>query len=219
VLPDVDAPTTPGVYYLVGPQRRLLYVGKASNLRRRLADHARSGRWRTVVDVRWELVRSDAAAIRREADVIVALRPPRNRSIRRDQFFGYVTAGAKGLELGRAAGEYGCFPHLGVGGISGPSNDCIDGFNALKRIAPRASATSVHAFLAGESDALEIDIGDDEQPHTALGIRKDVALASRFFAAGPKAMHTLRGRHGGTGLVTKKQFVAWIRAEVDEVLR
>jgi predicted GIY-YIG superfamily endonuclease len=219
VLPDVDAPTVPGVYYLVGPQRKLLYVGKASNLRRRLAEHARSGRWRTVEDVRWELVRSDAAAIQREADVIVALRPPRNRSIRRDQFFGYVTVGAKGLEFGRIAGDYGCFPHLGIGGISVPSNDCIDGFNALKRLVSRATATSVHALLDGESDALEIDIDDEEQPHTALGIRKDMALASRFFVAGPKSVHALRARHGGTGLVTKKQFVAWIRAEVDEVLR
>ena len=219
MLPDVDAPTTPGVYYLVGPQRRLLYVGKASNLRRRLADHARSGRWKTVVDVRWELVRSDAAAIQREADVIVALRPPRNRSIRRDQFFGYVTNGPKGLELVSGDGEYGCFPHLGVGGISGPSNDCIDGFKALKRLAPRATAASVHGLLAGASDALEIDIAADEQPHTALGIRKDMALASRFFVAGPKAICTLRARHGGVGLVTKKQFVSWIRAEVEEVLR
>jgi predicted GIY-YIG superfamily endonuclease len=215
----VDAPTTPGVYYLVGPQRRLLYVGKASNLRRRLADHARSARWKTVEDVRWELVRSDAAAMQREADVIVALRPPRNRSIRRDQFFGYVTSGPKGLELGRSAGEYGCFPHLGIGGISIPSNDCIDGFNALKRIAPRATPSSVHALLSGESDALEIDIDDEEQPHTALGIRKDVTLASRFFLAGPKPICALRERHGGTGLVTKKQFVAWIRAEVEEILR
>jgi predicted GIY-YIG superfamily endonuclease len=219
MLPEVDAPTTPGVYYLVGPQRRLLYVGKASNLRRRLGDHARSGRWKTVVDVRWELVRSDAAAVQREADVIVALRPPRNRSIRRDQFFGYVTIGPKGLELGRKDGEYGCFPHLGIGGISGPSNDCIDGFNALKRIASRATPASVHALLSGESDTLVIDIADDEQPHTALGIRKDVALASRFFIAGPRAMQALRRRHGGTGIVTQKQFVAWIRAEVDEVLR
>lgn len=209
----------PGVYYLVGPQRKLLYVGKASNLRRRLADHARSARWKTVEDVRWELVASDRAAMQREADVIVALRPPRNRSIRGDQFFGYVTVGPKGLDLAAKSGEYGCFPHLGIGGISIPSNDCIDGFNALKRIAPRASAASLHALLGGESDALEIHIDDDEQPHTAFGVRKDMALASRFFTAGPKAMHAMRERHGGSGLVTKKQFVAWIRAEVDEILR
>jgi hypothetical protein len=218
VEPVVDAPTTPGVYYLVGPKKRLLYVGKASNLRRRLGDHARSARWKTVEDVRWELVASDRAAQQREADVIVALRPPRNRSIRRDRFFGYVTTGPKGLELGRVAGEYGCFPHLGVGGISIPSNDCIDGFNALKRLERRATPESVHALLSGESDALDLDLDDDEQPHTALGIRKDAALASRFFVAGPKAVHTLRRRHGGTGIVTQKQFVQWIRAEVDEVL-
>lgn len=217
----VDAPTTPGVYYLLGPERRLLYVGKASNLRRRLGDHARSGRWKTVVDVRWELVASDRAALQREADVIVALRPPRNRSIRRDRFFGYVVTGPKGLELAAPkarGGEYGCFPHLGVGGISGPSNDCIDGFNALRRIASRATPESVHALLSGESDALAVNIDDDEQPHTALGIRKDMALAARFFAAGPKPMRALQQRHGGTGLVTQRQFVQWIKAEVAELL-
>jgi predicted GIY-YIG superfamily endonuclease len=214
----VDAPTVPGVYYLLGPQRRLLYVGKAVNLRRRLADHAPAKRWTNVVDVRWELVRSEAAALQREADVIVALRPPRNRSIRRDQFFGFVTAGPKGPELGRSGGDYGCFPHLGVGGISVPSNACIDGFAALRRLARVATPESVHALLDGASDALVLDI-DDAQPHTALGLRKDVARASAFFEAGPKAMRTLQRRHGGTGLVTKRQFVAWIRDEVDEVLR
>jgi excinuclease UvrABC nuclease subunit len=218
VEPVPDCPTTPGVYYLVGEHRRLLYVGKANNLRRRLGDHARSKRWKTVVDVRWELVRSEAAALQREADVIVALRPPRNRSIRRDQYFGFVTVGPKDLELGTKGGDYGCFPHLGVGGISIPSNDCIDGFNALRRLAPRASRESVHALLAGESDALDVDV-DDEQPHTALGIRKDMARASAFFVAGPRSMRRLQERHGGTGLVTKKQFVQWIRDEVDEVLR
>ena len=35
-------PTQPGVYRLYDEAGALLYVGKAANLRRRLADHARS---------------------------------------------------------------------------------------------------------------------------------------------------------------------------------
>ena len=212
-----DAPAVPGVYFLVGPKRRLLYVGKAGNLRRRLADHERSGRWDDVVDVRWELTRSDAAAVAREADVIVALQPPRNKSIRGDQYFAYVDLTAKGPTLAKEAGTYGCFPHLGVGGISVPSNACIDGFNALVRLAPRTTQASMRALLSGRSDALEVD-ADCEQPHVAFGIRKDIALASAFFAAGPNAMRTLRLRHGGRGRVTRPQFVEWIRSEVDELL-
>lgn len=212
-----DAPAVPGVYFLVGPKRRLLYVGKAANVRRRLADHARSGRWEDIVDVRWEVARSDAAAVAREADVIVALQPPRNKSIHGDQYFAYVDLTAKGPMLAKETGRYGCFPHLGVGGISVPSNACIDGFNALVRLAPRATPTSMHALLSGRSDALEVDV-DSEQPHVAFGIRKDIELASAFFATGPKAMRTLRLRHGGRGRATRTQFVEWIRTEVDELL-
>ena len=52
-----------------------------------------------------------------------------------------------------------------------------------------------------------------------FGVERDRSLARGFFAAGPRAMRALRLRHGGTGPVTREQFVEWIRAEVDEVIR
>src|SRR4051812_12840537 len=94
VVRVVDAPTGPGVYYLLTRTRRLSYVGKAANLRRRLGDHARDPRWARIADVRWELVGSDAAATAREADVIVALQPARNRAIRHDEYYSFVTVGS-----------------------------------------------------------------------------------------------------------------------------
>jgi hypothetical protein len=209
-----------GVYYLLGPRRELLYVGKAVDLDRRLADHARDSRWwGDVVDVRWEVVASETAALLREADVIVALQPPRNKAIRSDDFYAFVSVGAKGLTLGRD-GEYGVFPHLGRGAYSFAGRSCIDGFKALDHVvrATRPDRALVHSFLNGSSDRLLRTELDVEQPHVRHGIERDRAEAKRFFAAGPKAMRAIRLRHGGRGLVTKDQFVAWIRAEVDEVL-
>ena len=77
----------------------------------------------------------------------------------------------------------------------------------------------MHDFLAGTSDALLHTEIDTDQPHVRHGIERDRAEAARFFDAGPKAMRTLRLRHGGGELVTREQFVEWIRAEVEELLR
>ena len=126
----VDVPVAPGVYYLLTRTRRLSYVGKAANLRRRLGDHARD-RWVRIADVRWELVGSEAAAIAREADVIVALQPARNRAIRRDEYYSYVTIGPRcRLRLGRQ-GDYGCFPHLGHGPTPHPAGPASTGSRRL----------------------------------------------------------------------------------------
>lgn len=219
---DVSAaPNAPGVYYLLTKTRQLSYVGKASNLRRRLADHARDPRWANIADVRWELVASDLAAQAREADVIIALRPNRNRAIKYDGgYYSFVTVGSKGLTLGDA-GQHGCFPHLGRGAYAQPGRHCIDGFKALDRIVrdTRPDADLVHDFLAGRSDALlrvELDI---DQPHTRHGIERAREEAARFYVAGPRWMRALRLRHGGRGQVTREQFVSWVRAEVEEILR
>ncbi|HET6873717.1 MAG TPA: GIY-YIG nuclease family protein [Acidimicrobiales bacterium] len=216
-----DAPTVPGVYYLLTRTGRLSYVGKAANLRRRLGDHARDARWEGIADVRWEVFSSEEAAIAREADVIVALQPARNRAIRSDEFYSFVTFGRQErLELA-SKGEYGCFPHLGRGAYSGPGRACIDGFKALGHVirATRPDRELVHAFLTGDDDALLAVPYDEEQPHVRFGVERDRCSAKGFFQAGPRAMRALRLRHGGTGPVTREQFVEWIRAEVAEVIR
>jgi hypothetical protein len=209
-----------GVYYLLGPGRQLLYVGKAVDLDRRLADHARDSRWwGDVVDVRWEVLPDERSALAREADVIVALQPVRNKSGMAEQYFSFVSVGEKGLDLGRD-GEYGCFPHLGRGAGLQPGRHCIDGFKALDRVvrATRPDRALVHSFLNGSSDRLLRAPLDVDQPHVRHGIERDRVEAKQFFTAGPQAMRAIRLRHGGRGLVTRDQFVAWIRAEVDEVL-
>ncbi len=216
----VDAPTAPGVYYLLTKTGRLSYVGKAADLRRRLGDHARDARWEGIADVRWEVLASEAAAIAREADVIVALQPVRNRAIRKDEFYSFVAIGRGGrLQLGQS-GDYGCFPHLGRGAYSDPGRACIDGFKSLQHVigVTRPEPVLVRDFLSGRSDRLlRVDF-DEEQPHVRFGVERDRRSAKRFFEAGPKAMRGLRLRHGGRGMVTREQFVEWIRAEVNLVI-
>jgi hypothetical protein len=215
---STSCPVAPGVYYLLAG-RRLQYVGTAANLRRRLGEHRRSGRWKRITAVRWELFASPASAMAREAAVLVALQPPRNRAPV-DDYFAFVQRGRRGLVLG-GDGEYGCFPHLGRGALSAPGRACIDGFDALTRVvrAVPPSDEDLDAFLTGASDRLLATELEADQPHVRLGIERDRGLAGDFYEAGPLAMATLRRRHGATGPVTRAQWIAWIKSEVRELLR
>jgi hypothetical protein len=76
------APAAPGVYVLRDAQDRVLYVGKAINLRRRLRTHFADRRWRGLKaplaradDAEWQEVGSELEALLREAQLIHELRP------------------------------------------------------------------------------------------------------------------------------------------------
>ena len=211
-------PATPGVYYLLGLDDRLVYVGKASDLRRRLRDHARSPRWDQIERVCFETVESPDAALAREADVLAALRPPWNKA-HLDDYFSFVVVGPKGVNLAKE-GDYGCFPHLGKGALSASGRVCIDGFDALARIVKttRPEENLVRKFLAGSSDGLLREELDIDQPHIRHGVQRDRRLASRFYQAGPRAMRELRLRHGGRGRVSRDEFTAWITREVSALI-
>jgi predicted GIY-YIG superfamily endonuclease len=80
-----EAPATPGVYILRDADGRALYVGKATNLRRRLRAHFAERRWRVIkremaraADVEWQEVGSDLEALLREAALIEELQPEAN---------------------------------------------------------------------------------------------------------------------------------------------
>jgi len=77
-----DAPAVPAVYLFMDAEGRVLYVGKAINLRRRLRAHFAPRRWRSlppelsrVADAEWIAVGSDLEAQLREAMLIDELRP------------------------------------------------------------------------------------------------------------------------------------------------
>jgi predicted GIY-YIG superfamily endonuclease len=160
------APDAPGIYVLLDAATELLYVGKAARLRRRLHDHARAaegtghGRLRRLYqrtrEVRWQELADEGEAARREADLIVALRPAFNASHRDDGRWAYVVVeevapGPARLRFtlssvpgpaARAPGPrtYGCFLHLGRGVSSRPGVACSDGYPALLRLLWAASA-------------------------------------------------------------------------------
>ena len=69
-----DAPPQPGVYQLRDVDGRVLYVGKANNIRRRLQTHFAARRWRTLkpefaraTEAEWLTVGSEIEALIREA--------------------------------------------------------------------------------------------------------------------------------------------------------
>jgi hypothetical protein len=85
-----QAPSTPGVYVFRDAGGRALYVGKATNLRRRLGAHFALRRWRAlgpemarVAAVEWEEAGSEVEALVREAALIRALQPAANVQIGR----------------------------------------------------------------------------------------------------------------------------------------
>src|SRR4051812_6130251 len=154
------APPQPGVYFMLGADHDLLYVGKATNLRTRLRQHAGVEPWRagraagqvkmrypSVRAVRWETTRTEHDAATREADLIVALRPPDNAFTESGTWLYLVVTdidkGRCRFELQREPSTtgrcYGCFPHLGKGVMFASAIACSDGYAALLRLVWAAS--------------------------------------------------------------------------------
>jgi hypothetical protein len=160
------APTSPGIYAFLGEHGELLYIGKANAIATRLRQHLHNASrpesvrldllYQRVREVRWEAAIDAPAAADREADLIVALRPPFNASHAYEGRWNYValqehTDDASRVRFllgpeppdddpanGRRA--YGCFPHLGRGVSSPRGIACSDGYTALLRLCWMATA-------------------------------------------------------------------------------
>lgn len=92
-------PTEPGVYRYLDANGRVIYVGKAKNLRARLSSyfgdpyklHERTRRMlQTAVDVVWTIVNSEAEALDLEFQWIKAYEPPFNVRFRDDKSYPYI---------------------------------------------------------------------------------------------------------------------------------
>jgi excinuclease UvrABC nuclease subunit len=81
-------PKTPGVYWMLGEDKRVLYIGKAKNLQNRLRSYQqvkpdqsprRSVRLvHLIADIVWEECQSEEAALLRESYLLRTHRPPYN---------------------------------------------------------------------------------------------------------------------------------------------
>ncbi|MGC4943795.1 nucleotide excision repair endonuclease [Kribbella sp. DT2] len=156
VLREVAAPAEAGVYLFLGALDEVLYVGKAGNLKQRLAQHAaakgpRVGlykRYDLVRRVVWEVAADEEAAAWRESELIFALRPPYNANtgvrgvavVGQDARIPYIVVRDRAgllefrLETVAEGRAYGCFPHLGKGVASSLGIACSDGYTALLRL-------------------------------------------------------------------------------------
>ncbi|MTA95194.1 MAG: excinuclease ABC subunit C, partial [Actinobacteria bacterium] len=94
-----EIPTRPGVYRFYDAKRRILYVGKAKNLRARLQSyfapfdslHERTRRMvQTAVDVDWTIVKTEFEALQLEFTWIKEFNPPFNIRFKDDKSYPYL---------------------------------------------------------------------------------------------------------------------------------
>jgi len=129
-----DVPHKPGVYVMRDRLKRVIYVGKARDLRKRLANYFTPSRvaqsdlkTRALIDSIWEyewhLVKSDAEAVLYEGRLIKEFRPKYNISFRDDKRFLLVRVNLNEpwprLQLTRLRREdgaryFGPFAHSGA---------------------------------------------------------------------------------------------------------
>ena len=104
------APTSPGVYLFRDAHDRVLYVGRARDLRARLRSYFRSEKLRPAVEaalgvveeIEWRVLGSELEAALEELRLLRDLRPPANaRSTRPDR---YVYLAARGENVVEAHG-------------------------------------------------------------------------------------------------------------------
>ncbi|WP_156759418.1 excinuclease ABC subunit UvrC [Microbacterium karelineae] len=94
-----EIPTNPGVYRFLGPEGRVLYVGKAKNLRQRLSNyfaplhtlHERTRRMvTTATKVEWTVVPTDVDSLQLEYQWIKEFDPPFNVKYRDDKSYPFL---------------------------------------------------------------------------------------------------------------------------------
>lgn len=112
------APQTAGVYVLRDADGKVLYVGKAINLRRRLRTHFAPRRWRGLkaalaraADAEWQEVGSELEALLREAVLIRELRPAVNVQV------GAPEAGTRAIPAALARDVIVLVPSIDAGAV------------------------------------------------------------------------------------------------------
>ncbi len=109
------APTRPGVYLFRDGEGRVLYVGKARDLRARLRSYFQSQRQRPSLEaaldqverIEWRLCGSELAAALEEVRLIRELRPPANARTPAPESYVYLHLRGERVVLSRVPSRYG----------------------------------------------------------------------------------------------------------------
>ncbi|PWC33213.1 excinuclease ABC subunit UvrC [Azospirillum sp. TSO35-2] len=121
-------PDTPGVYRMLAADGSVLYVGKAKNLKRRVASYTRTdglpNRTRRMVALtramEFVTTHTEAEALLLEANLIRSLLPPFNILVKDDRSFSYIVIG-KGHDFPRL------MQHRGAAGRKGGKGEAAKG--------------------------------------------------------------------------------------------
>lgn len=94
-----DIPTTPGVYIFRGSNKKVLYVGKAINLKNRVSSYfqnrnALQAKTKALVEriakIDYIKVNNEIESLLLEAELIKRYKPPYNVSLKDDKFYKYI---------------------------------------------------------------------------------------------------------------------------------
>jgi GIY-YIG catalytic domain len=183
-------PDQPGVYYLVEADRALRYIGKATSLRSRLGEHARSGRITPSTTVHWEVLPTEGEAVARESDLIVFLKPLGNRSHVAQDPDVFIT-------VPPCEGTYGTFPHLAKGAATSVAKRMKAGCAALQRVVADGGIdpSALRDLLSGRSSRVLDAVVAGLDPVRSSARQRDIQPARDFYRLGPQRLRALRLRH------------------------
>ena len=92
-------PTHPGVYLFFNEDQKIIYIGKAKNLRNRVRSYFQSKKHqqaktislvRNISDLEWIIVRSEVEALMTEANLIKTHRPKYNIDLKDDKTYPFI---------------------------------------------------------------------------------------------------------------------------------
>jgi len=92
-------PTKPGVYQFFNTDEKIIYIGKAKNLRNRVRSYFQSKKYqqaktislvRNITDLEWIVVRNEVEALMTEANLIKTHRPKYNIDLKDDKTYPFI---------------------------------------------------------------------------------------------------------------------------------
>ncbi len=198
-----EIPTLPGVYRFFDATGRVLYVGKAKNLRARLSNyfgplnslHERTRRMVTAAtDVKWVIVKSEFEALQLEFTWIKEFNPPFNVQFKDDKSYPYLA-----VSLGDAVPRVFITRNRNVKGVKyfGPYTQAWavrDTLDVLLKVYPvRSCSSGVYSrAVASKRACLLGDIGKCAAPcvdRVSPAQHKEIAKKFADFMAGGDTRH------------------------------